>query len=65
MGTDADLLSRVLFFLEMIVALSCCLLQSYVACHTDCSLGNVNGARGPGAGKPVLEYMGSLDGCCA
>lgn len=42
-------------------------LKSYVACHTDCSLGNVNGARGPGpgAGKLVLEYVGSLGGCWA
>lgn len=36
---------------------------SYVACHTDCSFGKVNGARGPWVGKLVLEYMGSLEGC--
>lgn len=41
-----------------------CRAKSCVARHTDCSLGNVNGARGPGAGKLVLEYMGSLGGCC-
>lgn len=44
---------------EALVAPSGRLWRSY----TDCSLGKVKGARGPWAGKLVLEYMGSLEGC--
>lgn len=58
--------SRALFSMKRLwhYHVAFCRAKSYGACYTDCSLGNVNGARGPGAGKLVLEYMGSLDGCC-
>jgi len=61
--TDTNLVSRALFFHEVFVTLSSCQDKSYVACHTDCSLGKVNGARVPWDWKVVLEYRGSLDGC--